>query len=189
MKNKWQLASTIVIPVLLSSNIILINQYKQDINKYEGKVHNQSKLIKQITNENKSLIDSVRSKGKELDVLQDQLNQVKQENEELNKRLDNIFSYEITAYSPYAESTGKSPGDKNYKVTASGERVKQNYTIACPPSLAFGTKLNIQNVGQRVCADRGGDIKEKRLDLYFDSVEAALNFGRKMLKVEVLGND
>jgi 3D (Asp-Asp-Asp) domain-containing protein len=94
--------------------------------------------------------------------------------------------FEVTAYTAGEESTGKQPGDDGYGITASGEHVRENYTIACPPSLPFGQRLEIEGVGERVCTDRGGAIKEGRLDVYIAEIEEARQFGRQWLNVRIL---
>jgi 3D (Asp-Asp-Asp) domain-containing protein len=95
-------------------------------------------------------------------------------------------TFEVTAYTSGYESTGKRPGDEGYGITASGEPVRDNYTIACPPSMVFGTRLEIEGIGERVCEDRGGAIKEGRLDLYMTELQDALTFGRQSLKVRIM---
>jgi 3D (Asp-Asp-Asp) domain-containing protein len=95
-------------------------------------------------------------------------------------------TFEATAYTAGPESTGKRPGDDGYGITASGEHVRENYTVACPPSMAFGTRLEIEGVGERVCTDRGGAIKEGRLDIYIPELKDALAFGRQRLKVRIM---
>jgi 3D (Asp-Asp-Asp) domain-containing protein len=95
-------------------------------------------------------------------------------------------TFEVTAYTANAESTGKSPGDTGYGITASGEHVRENYTLACPPSMAFGTRLEIEGIGERVCTDRGGAIKEGRLDIYIAELKEARQFGRQRLQVRII---
>jgi 3D (Asp-Asp-Asp) domain-containing protein len=95
-------------------------------------------------------------------------------------------TFEATAYTAGPESTGKRPGDDGYGITASGEHVRENYTVACPPSLPFGQRLEIEGVGERVCTDRGGSIKEGRLDVYIPKLKDALAFGRQWLKVRIM---
>ena len=94
--------------------------------------------------------------------------------------------FEVTAYTAGTESTGKSPGDAGYGITASGESVQAGRTLACPPSLPFGTKVAIEGVGERVCTDRGSAITEGRLDVYMTDLEDAISFGRQALEVRVL---
>jgi 3D (Asp-Asp-Asp) domain-containing protein len=94
--------------------------------------------------------------------------------------------FEVTAYTAGEESTGKQPGDAGYGITASGEHVRENYTLACPPSLPFGQRLEIEGVGERVCTDRGGAIKEGRLDIYIPELKDALAFGRQTVEVRII---
>lgn len=95
--------------------------------------------------------------------------------------------YEITAYTAGYESTGKTPSHPAYGITASGEVVKENYTIACPPELEFGTEVYIPYFSQKfVCKDRGGAIKGKALDVYMEKLVDAKQFGRQMLEVHIL---
>lgn len=95
------------------------------------------------------------------------------------------YVYEVTAYTAGYESTGKRPGDKWYGLTASGAYVKQGVTIACPKDFAFGTKIEIEGYGMRVCQDTGSKINSGKLDLYMDSLSAAKDFGRQRLQVKI----
>jgi 3D (Asp-Asp-Asp) domain-containing protein len=94
--------------------------------------------------------------------------------------------FEVTAYTAYEESTGKSPGHPAFGITASGKRVQAGVTAACPPSMPFGTRIEIEGVGERVCYDRGAAITEGRIDVYMPELNDALEFGRKRLKVRVV---
>jgi 3D (Asp-Asp-Asp) domain-containing protein len=95
-------------------------------------------------------------------------------------------TFEVTAYTAGPESTGKQPGDVGYGMTASGEPVREGITAACPPSMAFGTRLEIEGIGERVCFDRGGSIKEGRLDIYIAELKEARQFGRQRLQVRII---
>lgn len=93
--------------------------------------------------------------------------------------------YNLTAYTSGRESTGKDSSHPLYGVTASGEKVKENYTIACPKELKFGTQVYIPSLENvYVCTDRGGAIKNKIIDVYIADLSKALEFGRKK-KVEL----
>lgn len=98
-------------------------------------------------------------------------------------------SYVATAYTAGFESTGKRPGDAGYGITASGDDVREGYTVACPPELAFGTRLEIEGVGERVCTDRGGAIKGKRIDVYIADLREALEFGRQTVEVRIINEE
>jgi 3D (Asp-Asp-Asp) domain-containing protein len=95
-------------------------------------------------------------------------------------------TFEVTSYTSGPESTGKSPGDAGYGITTSGEHVREGITVACPPSMAFGTRLEIEGIGERVCTDRGGQITEGRLDIYIAELKEARQFGRQWLNVRII---
>lgn len=96
------------------------------------------------------------------------------------------LTFEATAFTAGPESTGKSPGDADYGITASGRHVQQGKTIACPKSIALGTRMEIEGLGVRTCDDRGADITEGRLDIYFENVADAREFGRRTVRARIL---
>ena len=92
-----------------------------------------------------------------------------------------VEEYVITAYCPCVQCCGKSDG-----ITASGEKAIEGITVAMDKSIPFGTKIYIDGVGERIVQDRGGAIKGNKIDLYFDSHQEALNFGRQTKEVTIL---
>lgn len=92
-----------------------------------------------------------------------------------------VEEYVITAYCHCVKCCGKSDG-----ITASGEKATEGVTVAMDKSMPFGTKIYIDGVGERIVQDRGGAIKGNRIDLYFDSHQEALNFGRQTKQVTIL---
>jgi 3D (Asp-Asp-Asp) domain-containing protein len=98
-----------------------------------------------------------------------------------------------TAYCPDKVCTGKSPLDPSYRQTASGLLAVEGRTVAVN-WLPFGTRLRIGGKLYRV-EDRGGvshfgtkKNSKKRVDIYFESHQAAVEFGRRMVEVQVLGS-
>jgi len=86
--------------------------------------------------------------------------------------------FEITAYCPCEKCCGKSDG-----ITATGTKATQGRTIAADPSvLPYGTKVII-NGHEYTVEDCGGAINGNRVDLFFDSHEDALQWGRQRLEV------
>lgn len=107
--------------------------------------------------------------------------------EQLYVEKNHSFIAECTAYTAGYESCGKLPTDAWYGITASGTRVKQGRTIAADTRyLPFGTKVYIEGMGVYTVEDVGGDIKGKRIDIYFDNLTDAINFGRQHRKLVVL---
>lgn len=95
-----------------------------------------------------------------------------------------IERYTVTAYCPCVKCCGKSNG-----ITASGEKAVEGVTVAMNKSIPFGTKIYIDGVGERIVQDRGGAIKGNRIDLYFDSHQEALNFGRQTKQVTIMNGE
>jgi len=91
------------------------------------------------------------------------------------------FTINASAYTAAADECGKSDG-----ITASGLKVKENHTIACPPQFPLGTKMKIEGYGIFVCEDRGGAIKANHVDIYMPTKAQAFAFGRRNLIAEVI---
>ena len=91
--------------------------------------------------------------------------------------------------SAYTASTcDKKPTDKGYGITASGARVKSWYTVAAGKAYPMGTVIyipalkNKPNGGWFVVQDRGGAIKNHKLDIYMSTYNECIQFGRKNLE-------
>jgi 3D (Asp-Asp-Asp) domain-containing protein len=91
------------------------------------------------------------------------------------------FTINASAYTAAADECGKSDG-----ITASGLKVKEKRTIACPSSFPLGTKMSIDGYGTYVCEDRGGAIKGNHVDIYVKTKKEAFAFGRRSLLAEVI---
>ncbi|WP_438348321.1 ubiquitin-like domain-containing protein [Paenibacillus sp. FA6] len=64
--------------------------------------------------------------------------------------------------------------------TASGTRVTEGRTIAVDTSvIPMGWWVYIEGIGFRRAEDTGGAIKGNKIDVYYDSLQNARNFGRK----------
>ncbi|USB33294.1 3D domain-containing protein [Paenibacillus sp. YPG26] len=78
----------------------------------------------------------------------------------------------LTAYSSEEDGIGTR--------TASGTRVSEGRTIAVDTKvIPMGWWVYIEGVGFRRAEDTGGAIKGNKIDVYYDSLKAANNFGRK----------
>ncbi|MNJ31719.1 3D domain-containing protein [Paenibacillus bouchesdurhonensis] len=78
----------------------------------------------------------------------------------------------LTAYSAEEDGIGTK--------TASGTRVTEGRTIAVDKSVVpMGWWVYIEGIGFRRAEDTGGAIKGNKMDVYFDSLKTAKNFGRK----------
>lgn len=94
----------------------------------------------------------------------------------------NIMTVTATAYCPCVKCCGKWADG----ITASGKKAKANHTIAVDRKvIPLGTHI-IYNGKEYVAEDTGGAIKGNKIDIYFDSHEEALEFGRQTIEIEVL---
>jgi 3D (Asp-Asp-Asp) domain-containing protein len=91
------------------------------------------------------------------------------------------FTINASAYTAAADECGKSDG-----ITASGKKVKEDHTLACPREFAFGTHVHIEGMGVYTCEDRGGAIKGNKFDIYMETKQEAFSFGRQNLVALVM---
>ena len=93
---------------------------------------------------------------------------------------------EATAYTLSFECTGRHPGDPNFGRTASGMMARVGVVAVDTNVIPFHTRLYIEGYGFAVAGDRGGAIRGERIDLFFDTREEAIQFGRRNIRVWVL---
>lgn len=105
------------------------------------------------------------------------------EREETRPAFLDLGEFELTAYCPCSECSGKW-GD----MTSTGVTARAGRTIAVDEDvIPYGYEVII-NDRTYVAEDCGGAIIGKRIDIYFDSHSEALEFGRQtanvLLKIE-----
>lgn len=91
------------------------------------------------------------------------------------------FIINASAYTAAADECGKNDG-----ITASGVKVQEKRTLACPPMYPFGTKVDIEGFGVFTCEDRGGAIKNNHFDIYMETKAEAFAFGRRNLSATIV---
>lgn len=70
--------------------------------------------------------------------------------------------------------------------TATGTWPSKGTVAVDPAVIPLGSELHVEGYGPAVAADTGGDIKGQRIDLYMESYEEAIQFGRRQVLVEML---
>lgn len=55
-----------------------------------------------------------------------------------------------------------------------------------PQVIPMGTRLYVEGYGEAIAADQGNAIKGNRIDLFFDTHQQALDYGKKTVKVTIL---
>lgn len=109
---------------------------------------------------------------------------------ELAKMVEGIEPIKKTLNtSAYTASTcDKSPSSPTYGITASGARATAWYTVAAGSAYPMGTIIyipyfaNKPNGGWFVVQDRGGAIKNNKLDVYMNTYSECVSFGRRNLE-------
>lgn len=94
---------------------------------------------------------------------------------------DGYIKFIATGYCHCKKCCGKTTG-----ITASGAKAKAGVTVAMPKNYKFGTKIEIKGMGTYIVQDRGGAIKNKRIDIFFNTHSEALKFGRKTVYLKVI---
>ena len=99
------------------------------------------------------------------------------EEKEVEVTVPRMFVMEVTAYNATVEQCGKADG-----ITASGRPAIEGRTVACN-DFPLGTRLLIGN-HEYVVEDRAG--VNGIVDVYFESYDSAIQFGRKVMEVTVV---
>lgn len=96
----------------------------------------------------------------------------------------NEMIFEATAYTDDVQSQGKWVGQ-----TASGMKPQVGVVAVDPKVIPLGTELYIEGYNNNevcIAGDTGGAIKGKRIDLFFDTREEAMKFGRRKIKITLV---
>ncbi len=71
----------------------------------------------------------------------------------------------------------------NYNIEiVTGIKPYANHTIAAPSKYPFGTRIVLDGYGTFYVEDRGGSIKDNRIDRFFNTHTEALSWGVKYCK-------
>lgn len=109
--------------------------------------------------------------------------QAVKETEASENELIEPIEFEVTGYCPCEKCCGKTDG-----ITKSGVKAISSKTIAMDKKYPMGTEVIIEGFENIVFEkqDIGGAIKGNKIDIYFDTHQEALNFGRQTKKVWIL---
>ncbi|MCS7243554.1 MAG: 3D domain-containing protein [Candidatus Calescibacterium sp.] len=96
--------------------------------------------------------------------------------------------YQLDGKSYYImESTGYTAGIGGVGYyTYTGERVRRGIVAVDPNVIPLGTKIYVEGYGYAVASDKGSAIKGFKIDLYFETYDEAIMWGRRKVKVYLL---
>ncbi|MEA4883397.1 MAG: 3D domain-containing protein [Clostridia bacterium] len=93
-----------------------------------------------------------------------------------------VLNMVATGYEPSERSCGKSADG----YTAIGMKVRPGIVAVDPRVIPLRTRLYVEGYGPALAADVGGAIKGNRIDLFFETLQEALAFGRRRVKVYIV---
>ncbi|MFP4465535.1 MAG: 3D domain-containing protein [Candidatus Goldiibacteriota bacterium] len=94
-----------------------------------------------------------------------------------------IHDMEATAYDPSPESNSPQWAG----ITSLGWRTRYGIAAVDPRIISMRSLIFVEGYGFAWTGDIGGDIKGRRIDLCYNTTQEALNWGRRKVKVYVLG--
>jgi len=99
-----------------------------------------------------------------------------------------VYLMTVRAYDNCKVCTGKIPRHKAYGITKSGKGASHGTVAVDPKMIALGTKLKIEGFGNKVfrAEDVGKVVKGRRLEIWMESHNKAVRFGKKRLRVFVM---
>lgn len=97
-------------------------------------------------------------------------------------RYRKVLTMVATAYEPSERSCGKWADG----YTAIGMKAQPGVVAVDPKVIPLRTRLYVEGYGPALAADVGGAIKGNRIDLFFETVKEALDYGRRRVKVYIL---
>ena len=119
--------------------------------------------------------------GKNTEVIVQKEPFVVTEYKEIEKKVE-WFYFFATGYSGNDISQGTTGK------TATGKVAVEGIIAVDPKIIPFGTSVEIKDMGVFIADDRGGKIKGNRIDIFFDSKEEAIDFGKKGVWLRFLEN-
>jgi 3D (Asp-Asp-Asp) domain-containing protein len=93
------------------------------------------------------------------------------------------YDMESTAYDPSPESNSLEWAG----ITALGWRTRYGIVAVDPKVIPLRSLVFIEGYGLAWAGDTGGDIKGKRIDLCYNTTKQAMRWGRRKIKVYILG--
>jgi len=92
----------------------------------------------------------------------------------------------------YFVATGYSKNDADQgttDITATGKTAVKGIIAVDPKIIPLGTTVEIKDIGVFLAADSGGKIRGNRIDIFFNSKEEAMDFGKKGVWLRFLDNE
>lgn len=181
-----QLLSVILILTFIVA-FLLINQIH--VGNLEQQAESRNTIINRLYDENIILTNKVQKLEDDInDLIHVQLDMIDYITTAYEALIELIgVEKEITAYAPLDDGAIEGmcySGDPT--ITASGQKVVPNWTVAAGPNIPFNTLLWIEGIGLRKVNDRGGKITDNHIDVAVNTRQEAFNIGRSNRRVIIV---
>ncbi len=84
------------------------------------------------------------------------------------------------------EATAYTNGPGSWGITASGSPTFLGMVAVDPKVIPLGTKLYVQDYGIAIAGDTGGAIKGNKIDIFLNTRQECMQFGRRSKKIYIL---
>lgn len=170
----------LIFVICIMPRFLRFMETQKDILKIQNNVETVNNIEENVVENSIPVTQSNEKEDKKEEITTRSKNPVKQTT--TNKSTLNGYSKFIaTAYCPCKQCCGKTNG-----ITASGAKAKAGTTVAMSSKYKFGTKVEIKGMGTYIVQDRGGAITENRIDIFFNTHQEALNFGRRTIYLKII---
>jgi 3D (Asp-Asp-Asp) domain-containing protein len=145
--------------------------------------------------------------GLKLDELQKQADEIQRITDDIKRRmpepsrggvkresLTSVGDFTVTAYCPCEVCCGKWSNPEN-PTTASGELATEGITVGADWNvIPKGAKIYIEGIGERIVQDKPADwiiehYNGRIIDLYMESHDTALKFGKQKRRIYIIEGD
>ena len=103
-----------------------------------------------------------------------------------DEEVEYIASFSMSSSAYTAASTGRSSNSQYYGLTATGIIAERGVVAVDPEVIPLGAKLYVEGYGYATAADTGPSIKGAKIDLYYDTLAEAKQYGRQTVMVYMI---
>lgn len=166
-------------------------KYQKDVEIEKNKI--SENVIEEPVNKIIQVNTKITARAKSVDRTAQSVAQAASASNSLAKRVEGkvptVRTMNTSAYT--ASTCGKAANSPGYGKTSSGAKASAWYTVAAGGALPIGTVVyipyfsNKPNGGWFVVQDRGGAISNNRIDVYMNTYNECISFGRRNLECYV----
>ncbi|QHW35740.1 hypothetical protein GZH47_33140 (plasmid) [Paenibacillus rhizovicinus] len=201
LRKRKIIAGILIFSLLIAVAVVKITDYNNVLREQRKIGHDLELKVHMLQMEQTGLVNHLQTLEEKSDTLQSKNEKLQEDKRSLQEKVDQLEkqveqeranqwqSFKATYYDADYQSTGKSPGDHGYGITASGRHVQAGVTVSVDPKvIPLGSWIEILypngKVERRRADDTGRLIKGKHLDIYIP--KASNTSGNPTVKVRII---